>query len=102
MSMRDRSDWTGVGLCLLIAALGAVLADWAGLPLAYMLGAIGASMTAAMAGLPIARPGRLVVEPMRVALGVLLGSTLTPGLLDRLGALGASLAIGIKRVRRWL
>ena len=39
------------------------------LPLAYMLGAIAFTMVAGMAGLPIARPHRYAVSPMRASLG---------------------------------
>lgn len=75
---------------LLIAAVGGVAADFAGLPLPYMLGAIGATMAAAMWGLPITRPTRTLVAPMRVVLGVLLGSTVTPALFANIGALAGT------------
>ncbi len=57
-----------------------------------MLGAIAFTMTAAIAGAPIARPNARIVAPMRASLGVLLGSAVTPELLDRIGALGAAAA----------
>ena len=65
-----------------IAALGGVLADAAGVPLPYMLGAIVTTMLAAFIGLPIAQPTRLLVVPMRVILGILLGTAVTPALMD--------------------
>lgn len=57
-----------------------------------MLGAIAFTMVAAIAGAPIARPNAHIVTPMRASLGVLLGSAVTPELLDRIGALGAAAA----------
>ncbi len=80
-------------LCIAIAFVGGYLADVAGLPLPYMLGAIAATMFAAMAGAPIARPAPSVVIPMRATLGVLLGSTITPELLDRMSAVAGTAAL---------
>lgn len=57
-----------------------------------MLGAIAFVMVAAIAGCPIARPNAHIVTPMRASLGVLLGSAVTPDLLDHIGALGAAAA----------
>lgn len=80
-----------ISFCLLIAAAGGVAADFGGLPLPYMLGAIGATMAAAMWGLPITRPTRGLVAPMRIVLGVLLGSTVTPALFANVGALAGTM-----------
>ncbi len=82
-----------VALVLAIATAGGLAADALSIPVPYMLGAIGASMAAAMAGLPVGQPGPLIVQPMRATLGVLLGLTITPGLLTHLGALGAGVAL---------
>lgn len=57
-----------------------------------MLGAIAFTMAAAIGGVPIARPNAHIVTPMRASLGVLLGSAVTPELLDRVAALGAAAA----------
>lgn len=44
-----------------------------------------------MIGWPVARPGRSLVLPMRIVIGVMLGSTITPELVSQLAALGGSL-----------
>lgn len=85
------SDYGRILLCLAIAFAGGVAMDFAGGPLPYMLGALGATAAAAMAGLPVARPSRPLVVPMRMVIGVMLGSTVTPELLSQLSALGGSL-----------
>ena len=79
-------------LCVVIAFAGGFVFNHFNFPLAFMLGAIAATMAVAMAGGPLARPHRNVVTPMRASLGVLLGSAITPDLLDRVGALGAAAA----------
>lgn len=79
-------------LCIAIAFAGGFVFNHFHLPLAFMLGAIAATMAVALAGVQIARPHRHVVTPMRASLGVLLGSAITPDLLDRVGALGAAAA----------
>lgn len=79
--------------CLGIAFLGGLVFFYLHVPLAFMLGAIAVTMVAAIAGAPIARPSQQLVGPMRSALGVLLGSTVTPDLLDRIGALGATMLV---------
>ena len=77
----------------MIAFVGGFIFNHFNCPLAFMLGAIAATMVVAMTGsLPIARPHMSVVTPMRASLGVLLGSAITPDLLDRIGALGAAAA----------
>ena len=77
----------------MIAFVGGFIFNHFNFPLAFMLGAIAATMVVAMTGsLPIARPHMSVVTPMRASLGVLLGSAITPDLLDRIGALGAAAA----------
>jgi membrane AbrB-like protein len=80
-------------LCIVIAFVGGVLAATLAIPLPYMLGGIAATMFAAMVGVPITRPSPHVVTPMRVTLGVLLGSTMTPELLDRIGAVAGTVAL---------
>ena len=79
--------------CIVLAFAGGFVANHFNVPLAFMLGAIAVTMTAAIAGAPIARPSQWVVHPMRSALGVLLGSTVTPELLDRIGALGGAMLL---------
>ncbi len=77
---------------LAIAAAGGWLAELAGLPLPWMLGAIGATLVAALLKAPVKTPTP-IMPPMRVALGVLMGSSVTPELLQYAGALGLSLAL---------
>ncbi len=79
--------------CIALGAAGGFVFNLFNLPLAFMLGAIAATMVAGIAGIGIARPNRHLVTPMRAALGVLLGSAVTPELLDRVAALGAAAAI---------
>lgn len=74
-------------MCLLIATTGGVVASFLHIPLPYILGSMAAAMAAAMLKLPITRPGNLFVFPMRVTLGVLIGSAVTPALLDNVGAI---------------
>lgn len=79
-------------LCIAIAFVGGFVFNHFNFPLAFMLGAIAFTMTVAIAGVEIARPHPGVVTPMRASLGVLLGSAVTPELLDRLAALGGAVA----------
>ena len=79
-------------LCITIATIGGLAAAAVAIPLPYMLGAIAATMFAAMAGAPVARPSAAVVTPMRVTLGVLLGSTITPELLENVAAVAGVVA----------
>ncbi len=77
--------------CLAIAFVGGLAMDIAGGPLPYMLGGLAATGAVAMIGWPVARPGRPLVLPMRVVIGVMLGATITPELVSKLSALGGSL-----------
>ncbi|MEM9357010.1 MAG: AbrB family transcriptional regulator [Pseudomonadota bacterium] len=94
-TMLDLADnrMARMGICIAIALTGGVIAAALSIPLPYMLGAIAASMMAAMAGVPVERPSMTIVTPMRVTLGVLLGSTITPELLDRIGAVAGAVAV---------
>ncbi len=82
-----------MAICIIIALVGGVLAATLNIPLPYMLGAIAASMSAAMIGVPVERPSMAIVTPMRVTLGVLLGSTITPELFDRIHSVAATIAV---------
>ncbi len=93
LSVPATSAIVRAGLCIAIAFIGGLIAATLSIPLPYMLGGIAATMAAAMAGVPIARPSMHVVTPMRVTLGVLLGSTMTPELLDRLAAVAGTVAL---------
>ena len=81
-------------LCLIVALAGSLLASALGIPLPFMLGSVGATMIAALLRWPIARPGAGLVLPMRVVLGVLIGSTVSPDLLSQAKAIaGAVLCV---------
>ena len=83
-----------VAFCLFLALAGGWAASVLGVPLPFMLGSVGATMLAALLRWPIARPGPVLVFPMRVVLGVLIGSTVTPELLTHAKAiLGAVLCV---------
>ena len=69
-----------------------MIADLANVPLAFMLGAIVATMGAAFLKLPIAQPPKSLVIPMRVVLGILLGTAVTPALLSNIQPLIGALA----------
>ena len=87
-----KSRFSRMAICITIALVGGIIAAALNIPLPYMLGAIAASMAAAMIGIPVERPSMTIVTPMRVTLGVLLGSTITPELLDRIGAVAGTIA----------
>jgi len=82
-----------MSLCLAVAATGGVIAGLLYIPLPYLLGSMAAAMAAAMLKWPIARPTGLVVVPMRITLGVLIGSAVTPALFDDAAAILATAAI---------
>ena len=77
---------------LAIGAAGGAGAAAIGIPLPWMLGSMGACLVAVLANVKIATPSR-IVNPMRVVLGVLLGSTLTPDLLSRANEMAISVAL---------
>jgi len=73
-----------IGLALAIGVVGAMLFSWLKLPLPWMLGAMTTTTVAALAGVPVTGPTR--VRPlMFMVLGVMLGSTFAPDILDRIG-----------------
>ncbi|MEM6548220.1 MAG: AbrB family transcriptional regulator [Pseudomonadota bacterium] len=79
-------------LTLAISVAGAVLFSAAGLPLPLLLGPMFACLAAALAGLNLyALKG--VSEAMRTILGIAVGASLTPGLIDRAGGMALSLAL---------
>ncbi len=82
--------WLRLVGALALGGLGGALADWAQLPLAWMIGAMLATTAGAMAGLPIAVPTALR-NLFVVVLGVMLGSSFTPAILDQLGDWAVSL-----------
>src|SRR5918996_2937761 len=69
---------------LLIGSIGGALFTWARLPLPWLLGAMAATTVAAVRGSPIHVPP-LLRDVMLAALGVMLGSRVTPDAANRLG-----------------
>lgn len=80
-----------IALALALGAAGGAVFLTLGLPLPWMLGALVATMTASLLGAPIAAPER--ARPAVVAvIGVMLGSSFTPDLLEQ--AAGWALSLG--------
>jgi membrane AbrB-like protein len=81
-----------VALGLAIGLAGALLFSWLRLPLPWMLGAMTATTVAALVGAPVTGPVR--IRPVMFAvLGVMLGSTFMPDMLDRVAQWLGSLAL---------
>ena len=80
---------------LLTIAIGiaGTLAFWAlALPLPFLLGPLFACLVAALSGVPVTGAGQLGVV-MRTILGVAIGASITPELIDRMPQMAASLAL---------
>lgn len=78
-------------LAIAIGATGGAAANWFGLPLAWMIGAMAATTVAAIAGAPLVLP--MGLRSIMVALlGVMLGSSFTPDILQRMAEWAVSLA----------
>ena len=75
-----------------IAAAGCALFWALGLPLPFLLGPLAACLLAALSGVQMQDTGRFGVG-MRSILGVAVGASLTPELLERLPAMALSLAL---------
>jgi membrane AbrB-like protein len=79
------SDRPRVAFALLVGSLGGWLAQALGLPLPWMLGPMIACAAAAFSGLPVSGP--LTFRPVVIpVIGVMLGASFSPDLLDQLGA----------------
>lgn len=86
-----QSRFAKLALALGLGAAGGALAFWAKLPLAWMIGAMVVTTVAAIWGAPVAVP--MTLRNCFVAvLGVMLGSSFKPELVDRLGEWAVSLA----------
>ncbi|MEE8272943.1 MAG: AbrB family transcriptional regulator [Alphaproteobacteria bacterium] len=105
-----RVDYLALLLALAIGAGGGALFAYFRLPLAWMIGAMTFTSAAALAGMRIAVPMGLR-NAMVMVLGIMLGSTFDPDMLDRIGDwllslsglavyLLVSLALGILYLRR--
>ncbi len=81
---------TPISLALAIAAAGGAAASWLDVPLSWMIGAMAATTAAALAGAPIALPMGLR-SVMVVVLGVMLGSSFSPAILERVADWALSL-----------
>jgi membrane AbrB-like protein len=79
-------------LTIAIAGLGTAV-FWAfGLPLPFLLGSLTACLIAALAQVPITGAGRIGVV-MRTVLGVAIGASITPEVVERMGQMMASLLL---------
>jgi hypothetical protein len=81
-----------LGLAFLIASLGAVLFVYLKLPLPIFLGALTFCMAASILDWPIERP-TMLSAPMRMVLGVAVGSAFSPALIAALPGMALSLAV---------
>ena len=80
-----------------IGAAGAAAAAAAGAPLPFLLGAVAATLAAGALGVGVVRMPRWIGSGARVAIGVLVGSSIGPELLDRVPEMGATaLAVPIQ------
>lgn len=78
-------------LALIVGAIGGAVFNQLNMPLAWMIGAMLATTIAALCGLRVAMP--IPLRSFMVAvLGVMLGSTFTPHILDRVSEWGITLA----------
>ena len=74
----------GAFLTLALSAVGGALFDWLTMPLAWLVGAMVFTTIAALAGAPLQSPGRLR-HLMIGVLGIMLGSSFTPDVMDNVG-----------------
>lgn len=75
-----------------LATVGAVAFDHAGLPLPFLFGPIAACMAAALCGLRLKGFGQVGVAA-RTILGVAVGASITPAVIDQVPAMAASVAL---------
>ncbi len=86
------AEWRPLGSAIGIGAIGSVIFSLLGLPLAWLLGAMVATTIASLSGLRVNVPNR--VRTLFVAiLGVMLGSTFTPEIVDQAAQWAGSLAV---------
>jgi membrane AbrB-like protein len=85
-------DLAGKALTIALGCLGAA-AFWAmGLPLPFLFGPLFACLIAALARLPISSP-KALGKLMRTVLGVAIGASITPEVVDRLPQMAVSLSL---------
>lgn len=75
-----------------LAAVGTAVFVVLGLPLPFLFGPLVACLIAALAGAPVAGPGKIGIL-MRTVLGVAIGASITPELIARLPQMVVSLAL---------
>jgi len=75
-----------------LAAAGALVFGLLGLPLPFLLGPLAACLVAALAGAPLRDMG-WIGRGMRAVLGVAVGASITPELVDRLPDMAWSVAL---------
>ncbi len=86
-----KRDWRGTARTFAFAGAGAGAFWILGLPLPFLFGPMFACLAAALAGADLRRPGP-VSSGARTILGVAVGASVTPDVLERLPAFAASVA----------
>jgi membrane AbrB-like protein len=76
---------------LALATAGGAAAAWVGMPLAWMIGAMIATGTAAISGAAVSVPVRLR-STMIMVLGIMLGGSFTPDIVEHVGRWSVTLA----------
>lgn len=84
--------WRAQALTLGIAALGTGLFWLLGLPLPFLFGPLAACLIAAFAGAPL-KGTKTLSTGMRTILGVAIGASLTPAVVESLPTMAVSLAL---------
>ncbi len=87
-----RSEWRPLASAIGIGTIGSVIFSLLGLPLAWLLGAMVATTIASVSGLRVKVPNRFRTLFVAV-LGVMLGSTFTPEIIDQAAQWAGSLAV---------
>ena len=87
-----KSELPRIAATTALAAAGTALFVWIGLPLPFLFGPLFACLFAALAGAPVANPGKIGVL-MRTVLGVAIGASITPDLVERLPQMAISLSL---------
>jgi membrane AbrB-like protein len=82
----------GLAQAFAIAVLAGFAFQLAQLPLPWLLGPLTISLLFAVSGRPLAQPNALL-HPMRSLIGVAVGSSFTPALVDKAGGAAVSLVL---------
>lgn len=86
------AQWRPLASAIGIGAIGSVIFSLLGLPLAWLLGAMVATTIASVSGLRVKVPNRFRTLFVAI-LGVMLGSTFTPEIIDQAAQWAGSLAV---------